>query len=64
MHGQPHISSTSTPFVQFHVRAVFVAMTVFIQLFPRNSSVSVLVEIIDKLKKNIKSFYNAHVGCI
>jgi hypothetical protein len=44
--------STSTPFVQFHVSAVFVAMEVLVQLFPRNSSVSVLVESIDKLKKH------------
>jgi hypothetical protein len=46
--------STSTPFVTFHVIAVFLTVTVFSQLFPRNSSVSVLMESIDKLRKHKK----------
>lgn len=49
-----NMRSTSTPFVQFCVRAVCVTVVVIIHFFPRNSSVAVLVESIDKLEKHKK----------
>jgi hypothetical protein len=62
-----NIRSTSTPFVQFCVSLVCVTAAVFIQLFPSNSSVSVLVESIDKLKKrkkgSIKFMWDACSAC-